>query len=85
MSPRITTLDPLAAEDAERLGARLQDAHDGNTDAMLAEAWLMGRRVVLNAALGRRICRICGCWELHACEAGCSWVAADLCSACEPG
>jgi len=30
-----------------------------------------------------RTCRICGCTEKHACEGGCSWVAPDLCSACE--
>lgn len=27
-------------------------------------------------------CRVCGCTELSACEGGCSWIAADLCSAC---
>ena len=30
----------------------------------------------------RRSCRACGCWELRACEGGCSWIAADRCSAC---
>jgi ParB family chromosome partitioning protein len=30
-----------------------------------------------------RTCRVCGCTEKHACEGGCSWVAPDLCSACE--
>lgn len=30
----------------------------------------------------RRTCRACGCWELRACEGGCSWLAADRCSAC---
>lgn len=30
----------------------------------------------------RRTCRACGCWELGACEGGCSWIAADRCSAC---
>jgi hypothetical protein len=29
-------------------------------------------------------CRICGCTEENACEGGCSWVEADLCSACAP-
>lgn len=29
-----------------------------------------------------RTCRVCGCWELQACEDGCSWVEADRCSAC---
>lgn len=32
--------------------------------------------------LGRHICRICGCWELEACDGGCWWVESDLCSAC---
>lgn len=30
----------------------------------------------------RRTCRACGCWELRACEGGCSWTSADRCSAC---
>lgn len=30
----------------------------------------------------RRTCRACGCWELAACEGGCSWLSADRCSAC---
>jgi len=29
-----------------------------------------------------RRCRVCGCTEDHACLGGCSWVKADLCSAC---
>ena len=29
-----------------------------------------------------RSCRVCGCTDDHACEGGCSWVTADLCSAC---
>lgn len=29
-----------------------------------------------------RYCRVCGCSEHDACERGCSWVDADLCSAC---
>ncbi len=29
-----------------------------------------------------RTCRVCGCWELQACEAGCGWAAADRCTAC---
>lgn len=31
-----------------------------------------------------QVCRECGCTEDNACEAGCSWVEADLCSACVP-
>lgn len=30
------------------------------------------------------VCRGCGCTELAACEEGCHWVEADLCSACAP-
>lgn len=30
-----------------------------------------------------RTCRQCGCTDTQACEGGCSWVAADLCSACQ--
>lgn len=31
-----------------------------------------------------RRCRSCGCTDAHACPGGCSWVEADLCSACTP-
>lgn len=33
---------------------------------------------------GGRQCRACGCTDNDACEEGCSWVEADLCSACVP-
>lgn len=68
--------------DAERLGARLQAEFDGDTDAMLAAAWSMGARAYCNVTLGRHICRICGCWELEACDGGCWWAEDDLCSTC---
>lgn len=29
-------------------------------------------------------CRLCGCTQHRACPGGCSWVEADLCSACAP-
>ncbi len=29
-----------------------------------------------------RACRVCGCTDDNACQPPCSWVAADLCSAC---
>lgn len=29
-----------------------------------------------------RACRVCGCTDCQACEGGCWWVAADLCSSC---
>lgn len=37
---------------------------------------------VLNAG-GIRRCRQCGCTDDRACEGGCSWVEADLCSSCK--
>ena len=41
------------------------------------------RRTEPNAA--KRACRVCGCTDERACPGGCSWVEADLCSACAPG
>jgi hypothetical protein len=29
-----------------------------------------------------RRCRVCGCTDTYACEGGCHWVGADLCSEC---
>lgn len=29
-------------------------------------------------------CRVCGCTDDRACEGGCSWVEARLCSQCKP-
>lgn len=46
----------------------------------LHEAMLAGLADIL-LELGP-ICRVCGCTEERACEGGCTWVAADLCSAC---
>lgn len=80
---RLDAIGPLTPADAERLGERLQEAHDGDTDAMLAEAWMMGLRTARNILQGRHVCRICGCWELEACDGGCAWAEADLCTACE--
>lgn len=31
-----------------------------------------------------KTCRGCGCTDARACPGGCSWVTADLCSACAP-
>lgn len=31
-----------------------------------------------------RICNGCGCTDDYGCDGGCWWVAADLCSACQP-
>ncbi len=49
----------------------------------VARAYAHGQAVVRNSLAGRRVCRVCGCWELHACEGGCWWVAEDLCSTCD--
>lgn len=51
----------------------------------IGRAWMMGARVVLNTAQGRRTCRLCGCWEQEACEGGCGWAGDDICTACAPG
>lgn len=31
------------------------------------------------------VCRVCGCSQNDACDAGCGWVAEDLCTACVEG
>lgn len=54
-------------------------------NAMLGAAWMMGARVVLNTAMGRQPCRVCGCWELEACEQGCGWAEPGLCTVCAEG
>ncbi len=75
---------PLEPMDVARLLARLQADAQGDQGEMLARAWAMGARAASNAAKGRRICRICGCWELQACEPdSCCWVERDLCSRCD--
>lgn len=33
---------------------------------------------------GARTCRTCGCTDQWACEGGCEWIDADLCSTCDP-
>ncbi len=44
---------------------------------------LRGRQGLFNVPdEALRVCRVCGCSELNACEGGCSWVEKDLCSAC---
>lgn len=79
-------LHGLAPEDAGRLAARLNAdtplAEEASAE-VLATAWILGATAMANAARGRRICRICGCHESHACEGGCSWAEPDLCSACD--
>jgi hypothetical protein len=73
----------LAPQDADRLALRVTaDAED--VAGAIAEAWRLGARMAMNAARGFHVCRICGCWELEACEGGCWWVEPDRCSACDP-
>ena len=36
----------------------------------------------MRAPADARTCRVCGCWELLACEGGCAWASADRCTAC---
>jgi len=69
----------------ERITSELERS-DPETDLAeaIGRAWMMGARAVLNVAQGRRTCRLCGCWELEACEGGCGWAGADICTACAP-
>lgn len=66
------TSEPLPAE-SPRMEALARVAR-----ALFAE--LMVEAAVVDADV--RQCRTCGCLEHLACEGGCAWVAADLCSAC---
>lgn len=68
--------------DALLVYQRAAELGDHQGVRIAAEAWVMGASAMRNSLLGRRICRICGCWELEACVGGCSWVEEDLCSAC---
>lgn len=43
-----------------------------------------GRTSGAEPRTGARACRECGCTDRYACPGGCSWAAADLCSACAP-
>jgi hypothetical protein len=36
----------------------------------------------IDVAAGGSACRVCGCTDNDACEEGCYWVEADLCSSC---
>lgn len=84
----------IQALDLDLLTARLvRDVRgDRKTAIDMAElrevaglAFMMGANVYHNVAAGRRTCRICGCWELEACDPPCSWLEGDLCSACGKG
>jgi len=43
-----------------------------------------GRMPRIPARLGG-VCRVCGCSQNDACDAGCGWAAEDLCTACVEG
>ncbi len=69
----------LVAEAAGSLGAiraRLKLPAEAET-ALLEVEELLGR-------VDGPACRICGCTMHMACEDGCAWIEADLCSACDP-
>lgn len=73
----------LVDADAQLLTVRIfGSGKDAPPAYLVAEVWRLGATVGA-APAGRRICRICGCWELNACVAGCWWVAKDLCSQCD--
>lgn len=46
------------------------------------QALMIERAAELVAEARARSCRVCGCTDERACEGGCRWVEADLCSAC---
>lgn len=78
----------LTGEEALLLRDRLIRENGSNIAAIVADAWLYGATAARNALQGRRVCRVCGCWEHGACldehGGGCSWIAPNLCSACDP-
>lgn len=68
----------------QRVLSELEGDPETDVSEAIARAWMMGARVVLNNAQGRRTCRLCGCWEMEACEGGCGWAGPDICTACAP-
>ena len=72
------------ADVALRAGGELRE-HRDHRDPMYGVA---GAYVPLCGASGNRLdvpmCRTCGCTDARACEDGCWWVEADLCSSCAP-
>lgn len=65
--------DPVGESTIE-MATRLLADHGVNTLGFV--------RALAGPALGIRVCRVCGCTDLSACDAGCEWVADDICSAC---
>ena len=54
------------------------------TDEAEARSRLDSGLIIIDDTIAERRCRRCGCTDTWACIGGCSWVAADLCSACAP-
>lgn len=51
--------------------------------AVVDHGWgIMEGELLCPECADARTCRVCGCSDVRACPGGCTWVAADLCSAC---
>ncbi len=70
----------------ERLAAEEEYQWTGLSESQQAAALNAAGQLVcqLLGEYGIHSCRICGCTEHDACEGGCSWVGANLCSTCAP-
>ncbi len=78
----IRILWPLARPAVEAMMSPILDViRDVWADVQRTVEDVMEALETAGVDLNRR-CRMCGCTELNACEGGCSWVEADLCSAC---
>ncbi len=82
-------IDRPSRDDLRLLVRRATEETDDDPEIALAlaigQAWLLGARVAVNTALERSPCRVCGCWEMEACEDGCGWAELGLCTACADG
>jgi hypothetical protein len=80
-------MPPAELEDVQRWTAKaLEDGAGGEVllpaataRALLAHIEVLELRVY---ELDGDFCRVCGCTQNNACEGGCHWVEADLCSSC---
>lgn len=79
-------------QDGLLLATRLMREHCGGAVPVVAasdfvvavvQAFAHGQAVAINRLAGRRTCRVCGCWDLHACDDGCAWAGEDICTACQ--
>jgi hypothetical protein len=62
----------------------IEDSFTDATDQDFAQRELGRLAYRLREQAEIRACKVCGCSEEDACEEGCSWIAADLCSSCAP-